>query len=160
MKKTGMSIVFFLAISLGANAQSLEQKLEKNTTYINPVYKKSLAEMLEVSGSNANFTMMLNQMLPALKQQNAKVPKEAWADIQLEFNKSCMLGLVDLLTPIYEKHLTIEDIQGVIAFYKTPLGTKFAKKSKIIGKESMPIAQKWAMGLQGELKKIIKAKGY
>lgn len=160
MKKISLSIVFFLAICFGSQAQSLEKVIEKSTAYINPIYKEALSEMLEVSGSNANFTMILNQMLPALKQQNAKVPKEAWADIQLEFNKNSMLGLVNLLTPIYEKHLTIEDIHGVIAFYKTPLGIKFAKKSTIIGKESMPVAQKWAMGLQGELKKIIKAKGY
>ncbi|WP_139959416.1 DUF2059 domain-containing protein [Flavicella sediminum] len=160
MKKISMCIVLFFAINLGVEAQSLEKKLEKSTTYINPVYKKTLAEMLEVSGSNANFAMVLNQMMPMLRQQNSKVPKESWREIKKEFHESSMLSLVELLTPVYQKHLSLTEIQGVIAFYKTPLGAKFAKKSTLIGKESMQIGQQWAMGLQGVLKEIIKTKGY
>jgi len=45
--------------------------------------------------------------------------------------------------PIYDKHLTHEEIRGLIAFYQTPLGAKLIAKMPAIAQDSMAVGMKW-----------------
>ena len=36
--------------------------------------------------------------------------------------------MADIIVPIYDKHFTESDIDGLIAFYRTPVGKKFIKE--------------------------------
>lgn len=41
--------------------------------------------------------------------------------------------------PIYEKHLTLEDLKAVVAFYESPVGKRYAETSLIAMNEAMPL---------------------
>jgi len=84
---------------------------------------------MQVSGSEVAYKGILNQMISMFKQQQSSVPKEFWDEFTVEINRDGVSQLVDLVLPIYQKHLTEADLLGVIAFYETPVGKKFAEKN-------------------------------
>ncbi len=126
---------------------------------VNADYKATLKKMFEVSGSQETFKTAVTQM-SAMFKQNSQVPDDVWADLEREFLLTSMDQLADMLTPVYEKHLTKADLQQVIEFYKTPAGVKFAAKTPLIMKESMQVGQEWGMKIGQQLQQKIKEKGY
>ena len=51
--------------------------------------------------------------------------------------------IVELIIPIYDKYLTEQDLDAVIAFYKTPAGRKFISVLPQMLKESLAVGQQW-----------------
>lgn len=126
----------------------------------NNAYKSSLTKLVQVSGSEAAYKGALNQMISIFKQQQSNVPKEFWDEFTIEVNKNAINQLVDLILPIYQKHLTEADLLGVIAFYETPVGKKFAEKTPLITQESMLAGQEWGKQIGQRVVDKLKAKGY
>lgn len=64
------------------------------------------------------------------------------------------------MLPIYQKHLTEADLHGIIAFYDTPVGKKFAEKTPLITLESMIAGQEWGLQIGQQVIDKLKNKGY
>lgn len=125
----------------------------------NTEYRATLKKMFEVSGTQEAYKSAVRQMFVMFKQ-NKNVPEEIWADLEKEFLLASMDELVDMLTPVYEKHLTNADLKKVIEFYQTPIGVKFAQKSPAIMQESMQVGQQWGMKIGESFQQKLKDKGY
>lgn len=125
----------------------------------NVEYKTTLKKMFEVSGSEETYKSAIKQMFIMLKQ-NQNVPDEIWNGLEQEFLQTSMNDLVDMLTPVYEKHLTKNDLQKLIEFYQSPIGAKFAQKTPMIMQESMQVGQQWGMKVGEQFQMKLKEKGY
>ena len=123
-------------------------------------YTNTLSQMMIKSGSQETFNVMLGQMTAMMKQQKPEVPELAWADLNDDLAVDALKELTVLMSPVYQKHLTLEDLKGIIAFYNTPIGKKFAKKTPLITNESMQVTQQWGMKLMGKIQQKLKDKGY
>lgn len=106
-------------------------------------YKDAVTKMFELSGSQETFKVAINQMFTMFKQKNSNIPGEFWEELEKEFLDTSLDSLVDMLIPIYKKHLTIKDIKKLTKFYKSRVGQKFAEKTPLITKESMQVGQEW-----------------
>lgn len=53
-------------------------------------------------------------------------------------------ALDDLLVKIYDKHFTHEDIKYVIAFYETPIGSKFISQMPSLTRDISQAGYEWA----------------
>ena len=53
----------------------------------------------------------------------------------------------ELLYPVYDKYLDKEDLEGMLAFYATPLGKKMTSVMPKLGQESMVAGQQWGRSL-------------
>lgn len=148
MKKTIFTIVLLLAVTIMSHAQT------------DDTYSKTLKTMLEISGSQETFKLVLNQVTNMFKQQKPDIPESTWDEINKEMSQTALDDLIITLAPIYQKHLTLGDLQGVIDFYKTPDGKKFADKTPIISQESMQAGQQWGMKLSSMIQEKIALKGY
>lgn len=126
----------------------------------NSNYKQSLKKLIQVSGSEVAYKAALNQMISMLKQQQTNVPNEFWDEFSTEVNKDAFNQLINLILPIYQKHLTEADLLGVIAFYETPAGKKYAEKTPLITQESMLAGQEWGKQIGQRVLDKLKAKGY
>ena len=126
----------------------------------NNTYKASLTKLLKVSGSEAAYKGVLVQMTTLFKQQQHSVPAEFWDEFITEANTNSIDQLVNLILPIYQKHLTEKDLLGVIAFYETPVGKKYAEKTPLLTQESMVAGQEWGKQLGQKVVDRLKAKGY
>jgi len=123
-------------------------------------YNETLRTMFKVSGSEDSYKVAITQMFTMFKQQYSTVDAETWTELEKEFNKTSINDLVDLLVPVYQKHLTNDDLKELIKFYETPIGKKYALQTPIIMQESMQVGQQWGMKIGQDFAEKMKEKGY
>lgn len=148
MKKALITLVVILTTFSASFAQN------------NDTYKVTLRKMLQTAGTEAAFSTVMKQMFTMLKQQKSTVPEAVWVDFEKEFSKTSLDDLVNMFTPIYQKHFTEADLQKLIEFYQTPVGKKMAEKTPLIMQESMQVGQEWGKKLGEQFHEKLKAKGY
>lgn len=127
---------------------------------VNKEYKSTLKKMIEVSGSSAAFKSAITQIIVMFKQNYTNVPSDVWDEFEKEFSKTSVDDLVELLAPIYHKHLTVDDLKKIIEFYQTPVGKKYAEKTPMITQESMMAGQEWGKKIGQQIQDKLKEKGY
>ncbi len=111
-------------------------------------YHQTLAKMFSVSGSEETYETVIDQMITMFNtDSNSEIPSEFWEEFAIEMKKNSLEELTTMLVPVYQKYLTIEDLNGLIKFYESPLGSKFAKHSPQITQEAMLIGQEWGMSI-------------
>lgn len=147
MKKLLVSFVMFLVLATMAQAQDKTK------------YEAAVAKMLEVSKTMDAMKQMAPQIIAMVKQQAPDAPQEFWNDLETTM-VDMYSQIIKAMIPIYEKYLTLQDIEGVIKFYETPVGKKLAESNTKIATESMPIAQQIAMQTMQKLMESAKEKGY
>ncbi len=148
MRKFLLSLVLVVMLVPVVSAQS------------NDPYSKALKEMFAASGSEETYKTVIQQMMGMFKAQYSQVPADVMDQLEQEFLKASMDDLADMLVPVYKKYLTIDDINGLTAFYNTPLGRKYAQQSPAIMQESMNVGQQWGMTIGQTFAKKVKEKGY
>ena len=110
-------------------------------------YTKTLNTMFEVSGAYAQYTVGIEQMMEVMRSAYPGIENASWDALKDEFLNTSSQELVEMLTPVYRKHLTEQDLKDLIAFYQTPAGQKYAAVSPQIMAESMQVGQAWGMSL-------------
>lgn len=148
MKALFTSFVLTLVLATTAVGQSSDPYLIK------------LKEMFDVSGVEATYQMAIIQMIDMYKQQSPEVNPAIWDEMQAEFLGTSIDDLVEMLVPVYKKHLTLKDLEDMIAFYKTPIGQKFVESTPHIMEGSMEVGQLWGMKVGQDLVKKLEQRGY
>lgn len=123
-------------------------------------YFKALKEMFIASGVEETYRTVVIQMIDMYKQQSPQSDAALWDELQKEFLGTSIDYLVEMMVPVYQKHMTIEDLKGMIAFYTTPLGKKFVASTPAIMSESMQVGQMWGVKLGESFAKRIEERGY
>ena len=108
----------------------------------NNQYKETLYKMLEKSGGLESVRLMIPQLVNMMKQQAASQPDSFWEDFTKRWTKQFIDKMVEGITPIYQKHLTLKDLEDILAFYDTPAGKKLSASTPAVAKEVMPIGQR------------------
>ncbi len=132
--------MLFFAVSSCAYAQE-EVTAEK---------KASIKKLLEMTGALDIGLMvskvMVEQMTDLLKQSNPEIPPRAFTILEEEVNailREELGAFYEMLYPIYHDHFTLSEVNGLIAFYETPLGNKVVSTLPLITQESMLAGQQW-----------------
>jgi hypothetical protein len=94
----------------------------------------------------------------AQKQPNLPVDFEARTDKMLDdmFKDFPVQELIDVMVPVYQKHLTKGDVDGLVAFYTSPTGKKVLKEMPAMMQESMQAASGVAQKLMAEANERVK----
>jgi uncharacterized protein len=127
-------------------AQSGAAKVEK----IDATKEADIRTLLEVSGAKTLMEQSMGQMEKNIKPLLANsLPPGDYREklIELFFSKfhskADTQQLLNLIVPIYDKHLASEDIKGLIAFYRTPLGRKAMTVLPQVMSEAQEQGRKW-----------------
>ena len=107
----------------------------------NNQYKETLYKMLDKSGGLESVKLMVPQLVNMMKQQAASQPDSFWEDFTKRWTKQFIDKMVEGITPIYQKHLTLKELEDILAFYNTPAGKKLSASTPAVAKEVMPIGQ-------------------
>lgn len=118
MKKT--FLVFALAF-VSFSAISAKTKTEK------------IKELMYITNSGDMGVMMIDRFIEHYSQLMSDVPATFWEEFRKEISSE---GLIDIVVPIYDKHLTEAEIDELLRFYKTPVGSKFVQTLPAIYQES------------------------
>ena len=82
----------------------------------------------------------IKKMLPLPPAAQDDFEKELLADVNVN-------ELINLLIPIYEEHVSEEDLDHLLAFYRSPVGKRFIKALPLITEESRKVGEEWGEGL-------------
>lgn len=126
MKKSILFVLCLLTLAPALQAQ------EGNTK------EQDIRKLLVLTGSDKLADQIMDQMMPALDAIGGD--KSFWDEFRAEIDDE---ELIRMTIPIYDKHLTHEEIKGLIAFYQTPLGARLIEKLPAIMQDSMVAGMKW-----------------
>lgn len=99
---------------------------------------ESIREFFVVSGQEAAMVENAQAMLPALRQMMKDVPDDLFREL------SRTDTVLTAITPIYRKYFSEEEIRELIALYKSPAGSKYAKLAGKLQRESAELGAKQA----------------
>jgi hypothetical protein len=82
----------------------------------------------------------IKKMLPLPPRAQDDFEKELLAAVDVN-------ELMSLLIPIYDRHFSDEDLDGMLAFYRSPTGKRFIKALPLITVESRQVGEEWGQRL-------------
>ena len=121
-----------------------------------PLSWMNLRKLLVLMGSGKLGMQVMQQMIGQFKTTMPKVPAKFWADFMKEVRPD---DLIDLIVPIYDKHLNQGEVKAIIKFYESPAGKKLTSVLPQITQESMMAGQKWGMALGQKVVKRLQEQG-
>ena len=129
---------------------------------LNSEKKAAIKELLEVTGAYQLGEILSNafiqQMTQALKKAKPDVDPKAFNIIEEEvkalIHEELVVkeSLLPYMYPIYHKYLTLEETNGLIQFYKTPLGKKAISVMPKMTQEGMKAGQLWGQSMGQKIK--------
>lgn len=102
--------------------------------------EKQVRELMQVFGMNRMFTQMNSQMAGMMGQQLPCVPASYWNGF---LDEKSIDELTEKMVPVYQRHFTAEDIDGLLKFYRSPLGKKVVAEMPATMAEGMQVGQQW-----------------
>jgi len=147
-------LVLTLVLS-GGNA--IAEEMIETTQVVTDSKRDDIVKLMDLTGAGDLGVQAMKQMMGMFKQSNPEVPAKFWDRVAEEVDPN---ELVELCIPAYEKHLSHEDIKGLIAFYETPLGRKLVETQPAIMQECMVAGQQWGMQLGQKIAEELEAEGY
>ncbi len=158
-------LIFAANITLAQTAGS-KQSNTATTTQSKPAATKSktganktadIKTLLNLTKSGELAVSMMQEMLNAYRQGLPQVPEEFWTKFARKVKTE---DLVEMLVPIYDRHLTHSEITSLIEFFQSPVGKKLVSVQPEIMKESMQVGQAWGEKLANEVTAELQKQGY
>ncbi len=107
-------------------------------------------ELLNASGAEATATQMLTllrgQMIAIFQRAPGKTAEEtakAVDELLLPELKARIGELLAMLAEIYASNYTVDEMNQLVAFYRSPLGQRVVAAAPKIGQESVVAGQAW-----------------
>jgi hypothetical protein len=109
---------------------------------------------------------VIQNLKPAIVQNRPEVARDldAIMPLLLEGMSARVNEIVDEITALYARTFTVDELNAITAFYRSPVGQKFLLKLPAITQESMVIGQKFgqsvATELQGRIVEELRKRGH
>ena len=115
--------------------------------------KETIKKFLQITGAAQMGELVGNataqQIINVYKKTQPDIDPKAFKIIEEEIISTFHEEFIEkesfypLVYPIYHKHMTIEELKGLIKFYETPLGRKYVSVMPMLSKESMEAGKIW-----------------
>lgn len=146
-----VSLFLLLGLFAAGTAQAQQQTEQQK-------YRATVVRMIEAGNSMALYESTVDQLMNYFRQSTTGIPEEFWTGLHEEIGGISMELLVDMLTPIYAKYLTQEDLEQIIAFYESPAGKKMVSVLPALTTEAMEVGQAWGEAIGEKLMERIQAR--
>lgn len=118
--------------------------------------RQDIRRLLVITGSADMGLQMVDQMIANYQKHLPQVPPAFWEafreDVHLE-------EMIDLVVPIYEKHLTHQEVRVMIDFYSTPIGRRVVEAMPAILFESTEAGHQWGQAIGARAMAKLRASG-
>lgn len=158
MRQTVRILIMAALLASVAPSQGAEEQLskEKRTDIMALL---GVMGALEVGVKIENY--VVGQMTDSLKETRPDIPAKMYDVLQKEVHLTIedkLDELEALLIPMYHKHFSHKEIQGLLAFYRTDLGKKMVKLTPTMAQESLESGRQWGRIVAPEIKKRVTTK--
>ena len=130
LPKVTMCIIALLALILSASAQNTNATDE---------YKETLKKIMDFSGTSTTTDDFLQRLSSIMKLNAPKKDEAYWNEFSKNWKEKVENKVFEMYMPVYEKHLTLEELKAVAAFYESPVGKKYKEASLIVMRETTPL---------------------
>ena len=129
----------------------------------NRALAEELLDAMEMQKTIEKSFEMVKQMIPAQMKQMG-VSENASSDKAQEATQETMDlimkemswdKLKDDYISIYAETFTEEELEGLVAFYKSPIGRKFIEKQPELMKRAMEVSQRQMMDIMPKVRKLV-----
>ena len=120
---------------------------------LSPEKQAAIAQLMEVTGATAMQTRFadgfVQQAQAMFAATNPNQPPRALAIVAqearavLDARLGGERGLLAAVYPVYDRHFTLEELNAMVAFYRTPTGQKALEVMPLLTTESMQAGQRW-----------------
>ncbi|HEY0196910.1 MAG TPA: DUF2059 domain-containing protein [Rhodanobacter sp.] len=101
---------------------------------------QQVRQLFEVMHLSQMFGQMNTQMTGVMGQAVPCVPASYWQGF---IDANGTEQLMGRMVPIYQSHFTADDVNGLLKFYRSPLGQKVITQMPITMAEGMKVGQQW-----------------
>jgi hypothetical protein len=124
-------------LSLGAG---LALTLSAGQAFAAQASEAKVRELMDAVGVGKMLSQMNGQMAGVMQQALPCVPGSYWQGF---IDANGTQQLIGRMVPIYQRHFTAEDVEGLLKFYRSPLGQKVITEMPATMAEGMQIGQQW-----------------
>jgi hypothetical protein len=117
----------------------------------------AIREIVRVTGGASLGAQVSATLMQQLRPSFPHVPEEIWSELIKGLDPDEM---VELVIPIYDRHFSLEEVQGLLAFYGTPLGQKLVGEMPAIAAESMAVGGEWGKRKMQEIIDRLASQGF
>ena len=129
---------------------------------VDPAKEKTIRRLIEITGTTKVAQEMMattsSQMRPLLDKSLPENPhKQEIIDtfIKRFLERATAEGLTSRIVPIYDRHFSQEELEGLIQFYESPLGKHSIEVFPKIVQESQAVGAEWGRELGPEVMKEV-----
>jgi len=119
--------------------------------------RAKILEVLRLTDSAELGRQMMDQLLGTFEGSTPGVPDEFWSRLRDELRTD---DLIELIVPIYARHLTEAELDALIAFYSSEHGRSLVSKMPQVMQESMLAGQEWGADIARQILERLEASGY
>lgn len=133
--------VVFAAWIFAGNAGAAEPATEPRGagSTIDPEFRKDLRRLLELTNSGKLAVQSFHESLKMQARQQP-LPPGFWEEFEKEATEE---AFIELVLPIYAKHLKPADVKAMIVFYESPAGKALVEAQPAILRDSMEAGAKF-----------------
>ncbi len=132
---------------------------------LTPAKSADIQALFKLSGTG-NLAMrmagvVVQQISESVRQVRPDLPARAFTIIEEETQKSFQEnidtpnGLIARFVPIYAEIFSHDEVKGLIAFHRSPIGAKMRSVQDELFKKGMEVGQQWSTELGPELQRRI-----
>ena len=116
----------------------------------------NIRKLLTLTDARGVFKRAIEVQLSMVKRTQTQIPPKFWDEVLKEVYPN---KFVELLIPVYDKHFSNDELEGLIAFYETPVGKKLVSKLPEIMTESAAIGDKYGQQIANQVIKRMQEEG-
>lgn len=94
-------------------------------------------ELMQAEQMGAMLGQMMVQMSPSVSEDMTEAEADEFAAVMAEVTADMMPRLFDAMAPVYAEIFTLEELEGLVAFYESDIGQSLMRKSYESGPEIM-----------------------
>ena len=125
-----MCIIALFTLTLPVSAQNLNATDE---------YTETMKKIMVLSGASATTDDFLPKLSSMMKFNAPEKDEAYWNEFAKKWKEKVENKVLEICTPVYKKHLTLEDLKAVASFYESPVGKKYKETSLAVMREAMPL---------------------
>ena len=116
----------------------------------------NIRKLLVLMDAGTTFETALETQVDLMKRTAKDIPPRFWDELVKEIDANAFL---ELLVPIYDKHLSADDLEALIVFYQTPSGKRLISVLPLIMSESGAAGEKYGAQVAERVIKKMQAEG-
>ncbi len=118
--------------------------------------EEQVRQLMEVVGVGKMLSQMNSQAVTVMQQSLPCVPSSYW---QGYMDANGTQQFIGRLVPIYQRHFTAEEIDGMLKFYRSPLGQKVITEMPTTMGEANQAGLQWSKERSDQMIAELKQKG-